>query len=359
MFCSPAKRVYRRGSYTLTFALLAILITVVCSGAAQAQSEGIDTDPGDRGTGGRNNIQGTIYLPGGRRMDRRVKVKLRSNFSGEQFQYSDENGTFMFRRLAGGAYTVTIDAGKEFEIASETVDIVDPVRRRNDPGVTIPVYITLQPKQSASTGIIGTIDASSAGVSEEARELYKKAVDLAQTGDRKKAIEHLNQAVALHPNFMTALNELGVQYIALKQFDKAIESLRTALKIGPEAFHPRLNYGIALLHKKSFKEAAIELQRAVQKDNSSAVAHLYFGRALVNIGNYDYAEKALRQAITIGGEDVIEAHRYLGAVYIEKRDGKRAADELEQYLKLAPKAQDADRIRQIIKQLREQASGRK
>jgi len=51
---------------------------------------------------------------------------------------------------------------------------------------------------------------------------------------------------------------------------------------------------------------------------------------------------------------VIEAHRYLAAVYIETRESLRAASELEKYLSLSPQAKDAEKIRDIIKQLRTQ-----
>src|SRR5260370_9792058 len=99
---------------------------------------------------------------------------------------------------------------------------------------------------------------------------------------------------------MTALNERGVQYMNLKEWDKAAESLRAAIKLGPEAFHPRLNYGILLVQMKNFKDAAAELRIAVQKDSSSATAYLYLGRALVRLANYDHAESPLKTTATTG-----------------------------------------------------------
>jgi Flp pilus assembly protein TadD len=334
------------------------LLIAIFSSTAIAQIGGIDPDPGDRGTGGVNTIQGNIFLPGGRRLDRRAKVKLRSSIGGaEQFQLSDDSGAFSFRRLVGGTYTLTVDAGTEFEPAIETVDIVDAPRRRGDTGMVVPVNVVLKSK-TATVGKAGTIDASTGGVPEEARDLYKQAVESAAAGDSKKAIGQLNEALKLYPNFMTALNELGVQYMALKEWKKAGDALRAALKLGPEAFHPRLNYGIVLLQLKDYRAAVTELQQAVQKDSSSALAHFQFGRALVNIGNYDVAERELKQAISIAPAESAEAHRYLGAVYIEKRDSARAAAELEAYLKLTPKAQDAERIRAIVKDLRSQASAK-
>lgn len=355
MFLSPHRRLNLRHCYGSTL-LVAFLLVVICATSTSGQVGGIDPDPGDRGTGGRNTIQGTIFLPGGRRFDRRAKVKLVSNLGSEQFRMSDTNGAFSFLRLQGGTYTVIVDAGREFEIFTETVDIIVPAQRRTDPGTTQSVYITLQPKRVETTTKPGTVDAANPGVSEAARTLYGDALESAQSGDRKKAIEQLKQAVEMYPNFMTALNELGVQYIAIKQYKDAAEALRAALKIDPEAFHPRLNYGIVLLHLKDYKAAAAELNIAIQKDSTSAPAHFYLGRAMVSLGNYDAAETALRQTITIGGEEAVEAHRYLGAVYIEKRDSARAADELDTYLKVAPKAKDADRIRAIVKDLRSQAS---
>jgi Tfp pilus assembly protein PilF len=355
MTISPLTQ-WRVGHSFRKLLLAAALLTTVCTTTALAQVGGIDTDPGDRGTGGKNTIQGTIYLPGGQRLDRRVKVKLTGLANGEQFQMSDDSGSFSFRRLQGGRYVVVVDAGSEFEVHSEAVDLIEPAQRRGTPGITVPVYITLQPRRSSGSGTPGTVDAKAGGLPEAARELYKQAMESAKSADPKKAIEDLNKALEIYPNFMAALNQLGVQYMEVKEWGKAVEALRKAIGIAPEAFHPRLNYGIVLLQLKDYKAAAAELGIAVQKDGSSGSAHFYLGRVMVSLGNYDAAETELRQTITIGGEEAVEAHRYLGAVYIEKHDSARAADELDAYLNLAPKAKDADRIRTIVKDLRSRAS---
>jgi tetratricopeptide (TPR) repeat protein len=344
------------GQYALS--AFAFLLIASCGVSVRAQVGGIDTDPGDPGTGGKNTIQGRIYVRGGTRLPSRAKVKLRNMNSGEQFTFSDDTGAFSFRRLIGGTYTLTVDAGEPFEIATERVDIIEPMRRRNDPGIVVPVTIYIEAKGSGTRSTIGTVDAASGGVPDKARQLYKEALELGQAGDRAKAIDKLKQALQVYPNFMTAFNELGVQYLALKKYKEAAEALREAIKLAPDAFHPRLNYGIVLLQLKEYKAALAELQSAAQKDSSSAVAHFQLGRALVNVGNYNAAERSLKQSLSIGGEDVVEAHRYLAVVYIETQKSQLAADELEYYLKLAPKTKDADKIRTMIKELRSQASGK-
>src|SRR5204862_7555772 len=112
----------------------------------------------------------------------------------------------------------------------------------------------------------------------------------------------LNEALKLYPNFVPALNELGLQYMRLKEYDKADASLREAVRLAPDAFTPQLNFGILKLQKKDYVTAATMLERAVQKDSSSAAAHFNLGKAFVNLAVYNKAEKELLQAISIGGE---------------------------------------------------------
>jgi regulator of sirC expression with transglutaminase-like and TPR domain len=46
------------------------------------------------------------------------------------------------------------------------------------------------------------------------------------------------------------------------------------------------------------------------------------------------------------------AHYYLGGIYWGEREYRKAADELEPYLKLSPHAPDAEQVRGSIKELR-------
>ena len=331
-------------------ALCASFAITISASPALGQMGGVDTDPGDPGTGGKNTIQGSLFYVDGRRVDRRLKLRLRSIHI-DQFTTCDETGAFSFRRLKGGAYTVMVDAGADFEPVAETVDIIEPAAQKGQSGQVYTISIKLHPRY-ATTQPARTVDARSPEVPDEALVLYKQALDASQSGDRKQAIKLLNTALKIHPTFVSALNELGVQHLRLKNLDQAQDALSAALKIEPEAFEPRLNRGIVLLHKRNYSAAHDELRRAVDARQSSAAARLYLGESLVGLGNYAAAEVELRQALSIGGSESLEAHRYLGAVYIEKGEPYRAAEELETYLRLVPGARDADKIREIIKKQR-------
>ena len=336
---------------------LLTLMAIVCSLAARAYSQssngGIDTDPSDPGTGGVNAIDGKIYYPGGRRYDQRIEVKLTSVNSIEHFTYTDSNGAFTFRRISPGSYHVVIDAGKEFEPVNETVDIMSSgTAHRQSTGQTFSVQINLTPVVVRNLPAPRTVSARGLSVPQEAAASYKEAIKLSQAGERTKAIEELKKALTIYPEFMLALNEMGVQYIRLHQPDKAAEPLKAAIKIAPDAFAPQLNYGIALVQMKSYEQAAVSLKKAVDQDGSSAEARLYLAEALIGLGDYSNAKVHLQRAVEIGGENGIEAHRYLAAVLIETGQKGDAAHELETYLRLNPKVKDAQKINQVIRELR-------
>jgi Flp pilus assembly protein TadD len=335
---------------TLFLALLTILPLVM----AQAQGGG-GTD--STGTGGRNTIQGRIYFPSGRQSDLRAKVKLENTNSGGLSVLADMDGAFKFTNLGSGSYTIVIEAGEDYETGRESVYIEGnsslgrgmriPVAPRT---IMVPIYLQL--KRGKATARPGVVNAALAGVPKRAADLYLNALAATQAGDIKKAIAQLLEAILVYPEFPLALNELGVQYLKIGQAGKAAEVLQRAVKITPEAISPRLNYGFALLEKRNFAEAEAELRHVLKINDGVATAHLYLGITLVYLRNYSEAEKELQRAVAFGSPDLGIAHYYLGGIYWANKEYKRAADELESYLKLSPKAPDADRTRATIKELR-------
>jgi Flp pilus assembly protein TadD len=340
---------FARCYFTLAFCLALIWFGVP---SVHAQGGGVDST----GTGGVHTIRGRIYFPSGRRSDNRVMVKLESYNSGELKVMSDSNGSFAFRGLNPGSYTVVVDGGDDYESVRESV-YVDTDGNPSVAGVRLPpvprlytVDISLRPKRSSSTKP-GVLNAALANVPAAARDLYQKALIDSQTGDIKKAVEELSSALSLYPEFSLALNELGVQYLRLGAPDKAAQVLSRAIKLAAQDFQPRLNYGIALLNLRRFNEAETQLRTAIGFNDSIPTAHMYLGIVLAILRKLEEGEKELKTAIASRSSEVALAHRYLGGVFLEKHQYQLAAAELETYLKLAPNAADAEWLRLKIKEL--------
>jgi tetratricopeptide (TPR) repeat protein len=341
-------------AYRAAYQSLLIAFTCLCViGTASAQRvASIDSDTADMGTGGRYVIQGTIIFPSGQRVDRPLKVSLATQMRGEITTMTDTNGRFVFRRLNPGNYTIMIEADDNYEAVNEQMNIIQAGRSSMiSSEEIIPIQIRLKRKPGDAIRP-EVVHADLANIPKPAVDLYYNALKLAQDGKNKEAIAKLADAIKTHPEFMLAYNELGVQYQKLGELDKANEALESALKISPTSFAPLVNHGIVLVRLKKYAEAQVDLRAALKENDKSAIAHYYLGRALAYLGQFDDAEKELNSAISLGGDQMKEAHRFLGAIFHARGDTERAIAQLEIYLRIAPKAEDASAVRDLIKQLK-------
>ena len=334
-------------------ALVLFLLLVVVRVAAQSPQGGLPQGgfpPGaastDSGLGGGNAISGSLVASTGQRISKRISIRLRTSTRGDRISTTDERGNFVFQGVPPGDYILVIDREPEFEPFSQTVTVIQP---RGTPAQTIFVSIRLDVKGKSNANP-GVLNAEFANVPARARASYDKAIQLAQAGNNKAAVEQLKQAISEYPEFMLAFNELGVQYLRLGELDKADEALAKARKLAPDSATPLLTHGVLLAVQGNFNLAVTELQTALKQKDQSAIGHLYLGQSLAILGRYADAESHLTRAIDLGGDEVKDAHRFLGAIYFQRGEREKGVAEFETYLRLAPKAKDAEQVRNMIRQ---------
>lgn len=320
-----------------------LVICFALSAALPAYSQGVlpGSSRGPATGSGNNTIQGRVHFPSGQSTGT-VKVNLEStsSFGSSSSTATDQDGTFRFHGLEPGSYTVVVDAGNQYEKAREPV-LIDTESR----GRLVQIAIQLHFKIDASNPAF-------AGVPEKALNLYQKATAAAKKGDNKAAAQFLSDAVAAHPTFALALHDLGLMYVKLNQMDKAGEAFDALIKLKPADAMAHANLGIVRYNQKKFDEAETHLRKALELKSPGPMAHYYLGLTLVNLKRHSEALPEFEATVANGGENIALAHRYLGGLYMGANKSKEAADELEKYLTLDPKAPDADRIKGTIKDLR-------
>jgi tetratricopeptide (TPR) repeat protein len=345
-----------RASTQLCFRILQLVsAALVLFAAASIVSAQGGTDY--TGSGGNHSIQGRLFFPSGRRTDVTIRVRLENMNTGTLTVFADVYGAFAFKNLVGGSYTIVIEGNEYYEGIREAVFIDDggsSASRSTARMISVPIH--LQPKRGTD-GRPGVLNAALVNVPKKAVDLYYKALETAQAGDAKKAVELLNSALAIHADFSPALSELGVLYLKLSEPGKAAEALAAALKLAPEDIDARLTLGVALLNRGDLPRAELELRRVLTKNEQIATAHMYLGMVTLKQNKFEEAELELRRAIELpGGEQLAQAHKYVAGLYWRRNEFRKAADSLEKYLKLTPKAQDAEKLRNIIQELRSKKS---
>ena len=305
-------------------------------------------------TGGTNIIQGQVYFPIEPKGGRRVKVRLTSTDLVDQTTVTNEDGTFVFNRLPAGHYTLRVEAGSEFDTATENVNID---REASMGGRNMRVSINLKERGAA---------AALAAVPKGARESYAKGMEAAAKGENKKAAEFLAEAVKLYQEFPQALTELGLQYLKLNQMEHAAETYRALLKLKKDDASAHLNLGIALYNvslallnekkvdegNQKLGETEHSLRQAIALKMPGPNPHYYLALTLIRFKKYSEAQTEMELTIANGGENFALAHKYLGGLYMSTKRHKEAAEHLEKYLQLDPKAKDAEQISSTIKELK-------
>ena len=321
--------------------ILTAALIVSSALVAKAQAPGSSRNGGLPSGEGNIMLQGRIYFPSGQTASgRTIRVSLSSAsaFGGGNTAVPDQDGVFHFNGLVPGDYTVMVDAGPEFEKASEPVGIYSGTSK------VVQVTIQLKPKISSSNPLF-------AGVPANALKFYEKGMEAAKKNDSKAAVEALSAAVAAHPTFAVALSDLATQYMHLRQWDKAGETYDALIKLKPSDPAAHLNYGIVAFNQKKMEDAESHLRKAIELKSAGPSARYYLGLIMISTKRYGEAVPEFEAAIANGGENLSLAHKYLGGLYMNTKP-QEAADELEKYLKLEPKASDADKIKGTIKELR-------
>jgi Flp pilus assembly protein TadD len=293
-------------------------------------------------------IEGHVVLPSGQAVDFNVKIILRDMKNPLATLYTNKHGEFRFTNLSEGDYYVQV-------VADENK--YDPVTQivRLGRAQIYELTLTLHRKLEVSGRKVEGKTVSSAeldpNVPEPARKEYDQSVRSVGRGNVQEAIQHLQRALTIYPEYVEARNDLGAQYLKLKRLDEAATIFREVLAKNPRYFNSRFNLGLVLIEQKRNLEAIAQLNQAIAIDSSRPAAHLWLGVTLMQIGDPATAELELSVALITGGPDYAVSHYYLAQLYMQRKDTAAAAGSLKAYLEAAPKGEFAREARQLLKEL--------
>lgn len=315
----------------------------------------------DLGNGGRHSIHGRIYVSNGRRSEvSGLKIRLTNSAAGDLSIITDETGSFTFKSLSAGSYSVLVEGGSVFEDFTENVFIDDlgassirtGIRMRPAPRI-MNVQVYLRQKAARSQPPVSVLNVKWAAVPKEAVEHYDRGIRLVREGNDRGAEAEFRRSIEISPSFAPAHTELGRVSQRAGNLNSAIEAWKTAIRYDQSDFEAHLNLGVAYLNLKKYDDAEHVLVTAAFLDRSSVTPHYYLGIVFVMKNDLDVARKAFETAKELkGGKSLPAIHKYLGRIYAAKSMKKEAIEEFETYVRLMPKAQDIEKIRKDISDLK-------
>jgi len=194
-------------------------------------------------------------------------------------------------------------------------------------------------------------------IPDAAKKEYGRGIELLNKGEFDKAVESLNRALEIFPDYYDALQLLGAEYVKRAEYQPAMPILTRAIEVNQSDWRSFYALGIALTELKQPGEAIKPLRRAVELNPDSPHAHMRLGIAL---GKDEEARaeaiETLKRCIDLGVETIPEAFLHLASLYNKNRQFREAADYVEAYLQAAPQSNQREYYEKLLKQLREKAS---
>ncbi len=290
-------------------------------------------------------VSGTLTPAG------RAVVSLHGSVSPfEASEMADDRGRFLFRGIEAGTYTLAIfvpgagEARRTIEVGPGTVDSRGRLNLELD---LESMHLSAEALRKA-----GQVSAAELRVSDKARREYDEAQKKLARRDVAGATAHLERALELSPDFVTAWNHLGTIAYQTKRYRAAERYFRSALEHDRSAFEPLVNLGGVLLTLGELDEALDYNLYAVLARPADALANSQLGMSYFMAGNLALARKYLAVAKKLDPAHFSHPQLILAEIAMRENKPEEAAAELEDFLKRHPDAENAEKIRAGIQKLR-------
>lgn len=259
---------------------------------------------------------------------------------------TDEHGRFRITRLGAGQYTVAafMPGYGEKRI---TIDIGPSSTREGRFDLTLRLDQGTAADQSR-----GKVSVAELSVPDRAWNRYRKALKRLEKHDSAGASALLKEAVEMAPHFTEAWNTLGTIAYQTKRYAEAEQYFRAGLAVESGAFSPLVNLGGVLLTLNKAEEAYGYNQRAVSMRPQDALANSQMGLNCFLLGKVEPAEKYLLEAQRLDPGHFSHPQLVLADIYFRRQEHRKAADELEDFLRWHPDWPAAASVRDAIAKLR-------
>lgn len=153
--------------------------------------------------------------------------------------------------------------------------------------------------------------------------------------NHEKAVEYYQRALAIDPNFLGALNNLGVAFERLGRHDQAIDCFRKVIAGRPDDAEVHYNLGSALRYTGLLKESVESYLRSIDLRPMVANTHVHLGLALMEMNRSREAIITFQSALKFEPA-LVEAHEYIGDAYRELAQRETAISWYQKTISLDP-----------------------
>jgi tetratricopeptide (TPR) repeat protein len=148
----------------------------------------------------------------------------------------------------------------------------------------------------------------------------------------KEAIEELEKALELNPNFVLARNNLEIILRKTGKLEEKVEQLSRQIAEDPQNENQILELAETYVKLNKHSHAIVYFKKVLDANPDSYDAHYGLGTTLLHLGRYDDALDEMNQALAVKATHKV--YRTLGEIYLRKGVVDMAIRNLQEALKL-------------------------
>lgn len=203
----------------------------------------------------------------------------------------------------------------------------------------------------------------------DARKNYEHGIDAERKQQFAEAQQYFEKAVKVYPKFTNAWFQLGTVLLKQKQTTEARNAFTQATAIDAKYLPPFLSLSMMAYQTENWPEVLLLTGHILELDTLNYAhvpgyildldpldyAEAYFYNAVANfsLNKIDAAEKSGLKAEYLDVRPRFpRLHLLLAEIYARKNNYARAISEAQTYLDLMPNANDADKVRQRLEELK-------
>lgn len=156
----------------------------------------------------------------------------------------------------------------------------------------------------------------------------------------EEANAHTAESLRINPNYIEALNGMGVGLIGEDKYEQAITYLARSIQLNPTRPESYVNMGISLLELGRIDEAIANYKKALEIEKNIPVIYDNLGFALALKGNFEQAVICFNKAIALDPA-FVGAHKNLGATFAQMGNLDKALQHYSTALQLNPNFPEA------------------
>jgi tetratricopeptide (TPR) repeat protein len=177
-----------------------------------------------------------------------------------------------------------------------------------------------------------------------------RALDLAKAKKNNEAVSIFKAIVDRDGNDFVTWTELGTSLFNDSKYEDAEQAYTKALALKPDFMPALMNLGKLYLAQKKFDKSAAVFYRSVMADPRSADAFHYLGEAFLQTKEGNKAVIALNEALRLEPVKKAEIHLRLATLYNAAGAKDRAAAEYKAFLAKTPNYPDKEKLEKYIQQ---------